>query len=475
MNNQVKKIAKNTTVLILGEVISKVLSLFLIVYVARYLGDVGLGKYSFALAFTGLFSVLTNSGLETILIRDVSRDRKKMAEIVSNVSSVRLLLSVIVTIFSSIVINLLDYPQDTKFVVYVFAVSIIFSGIAGILRSAFNAVEQMEYVTLTSTYERVFTSIIGVLVLYLGYGLTGLSLVMLAGSIFGLMISFYYVAKNLFKPGFMFNIISWKYLFKESMPLMLAGVFVSILTQIDTVMLSLMKGDQAVGWYSAAYRMTTSLGFIPVALMSSIFPMMSYSYSTSHDSLLATAEKSYKYLLIIALPLAFGTTILADKLIWTLYETQFTQSIIALQILIWTASLSFLILVLGTVLISTNKHVTNMHLTGIGSVLNVTLNLALIPKFSYIGAASATVISSMFIFLGSIYFVHKDFPEIKFFKILIRPLIACATMSVFLIYFRSYSLIVLIPFGTIIYFSTLFFIKTISAEDIRIMKMIFSK
>lgn len=473
--NQIRKIAKNTAVLITGEIVSKVISLFLIVYIARYLGDVGLGKYSFALAFTGLFAIITNSGLETILIRDGSRNKTNLEYVTGSVSSIRVFLSLVTTILIFISINLLEYPQNTKFVVYIFGISVIFNGIASVLRSVFNAVEQMKYVTLTTMYEKVFTSIAGVLALFMGYGLIGLALTMLAGSIFGFMVSFYYVARNLMRPRLVFSIVTWKYLFKESMPLMLAGLFVSILTQIDTVMLSLMKGDQVVGWYNAAYRMVNALGFIPVAFLSSIFPMMSRSYATSHESLRAAAEKSYKYLLIIALPLAFGTTILADKLIWTLYESQFTQSIIALQILIWATALSFLILVIGIVLISINKQIVNMYLSGISAVLNVILNLALIPVFSYKGAAIATVISSMFIFLGSIYFVQKDFPEIKFFKILIRPLIGCVIMSIFLIYFRSYSLIVLIPLGATAYFSTLLFIKTISAEDIRIMKMIFSK
>ena len=78
--NTVQTIAKNTGVLFAANIITNILSLILVIYIARYLGDVIYGKYSFALIFTGMFGVLTNLGLDPLIIREVAKDKSKASK-----------------------------------------------------------------------------------------------------------------------------------------------------------------------------------------------------------------------------------------------------------------------------------------------------------------------------------------------------------------------------------------------------------
>lgn len=468
-----KRIAKNTIALAVGEVASKILSLLLIVYIARYLGDAGLGKYSFALAFTGLFAVMTNAGFDTIIVRDVSRDQTKVNTLISNVIAMRSGLSLITVILIFLAINLLSYPSSTKMVVYLFGLSVIFTSCSGIYGSVFRAFEQMEYAALVLTGERIFTCLLGILVLLLGYGLFQLAAVVLAGSMVSLLLSFTFASYNFVKPKIAFDFGIWKYLLIESLPFMLIGIFVTIYFQIDTVMLEMMKGDAVVGWYNAAYRMTSALGFIPAAFIASVFPMMARSYISAKDSLKKASEKSFKLLLTIALPIAFATTILADKLIWTLYATEFTASIIALKILIWAEVFVFLNSVTGTIMVSTNKQLSITYITAFTAILNVTLNLLLIPYYSYIGASIATVASEFTMFALGVYIVREYFSDFSVFKTGIKPIIASVCMSIFLLYFNHLSLVIVALEGMLIYFLALYGIKGIDAEDIKMVKDIF--
>ena len=106
--SEVKTIAKNTGVLILAEVILRVLSLIFIIYVARFLGDVGFGKYSFAFAFTNLFVIISYFGLNMVTVREVARDKSKADKYLGNVAVIRFILSIITLAIIVLSINLMD-------------------------------------------------------------------------------------------------------------------------------------------------------------------------------------------------------------------------------------------------------------------------------------------------------------------------------------------------------------------------------
>jgi O-antigen/teichoic acid export membrane protein len=116
-----------------------------------------------------------------------------------------------------------------------------------------------------------------------------------------------------------------------------------------------MKGDAVVGWYNAAYRLVMGLQFIPLALVGAIYPILSRYHSISaKDNLMIVYEKAFKLLSMLAIPLGIGTSLLADRIIIFLYGNNFSNSIIALQILIWVVSLFFIYSIVAYVLVSIN-------------------------------------------------------------------------------------------------------------------------
>ena len=120
--NTIQRIAKNTAALFAAQFVVSLLGLVLTIVIARSLGDVIFGKYSFALAFTALFAVFSDLGYNTLLIREVARDKSQAGKYLNNVLCLRALISLV--IFASIVItiNVMGYPADTKNVVYLFGI-----------------------------------------------------------------------------------------------------------------------------------------------------------------------------------------------------------------------------------------------------------------------------------------------------------------------------------------------------------------
>jgi len=83
--NTVQTIAKNTGVLAISQVITSILGFVLLIYLARYLGEVGFGKYSFAVSFTALFSIVANLGINNYIIRELARNKELTNEYLTNV------------------------------------------------------------------------------------------------------------------------------------------------------------------------------------------------------------------------------------------------------------------------------------------------------------------------------------------------------------------------------------------------------
>ena len=111
--NQVKTIGKNISSLGIAHAITLILGSILVIFIARCLGDIGYGKYSFAVAFTALFAILSDLGLSTLTIGDVARDKSQAGRYLGQVSALKVVLAVLTLLLIVIIINVLDYPKET--------------------------------------------------------------------------------------------------------------------------------------------------------------------------------------------------------------------------------------------------------------------------------------------------------------------------------------------------------------------------
>jgi O-antigen/teichoic acid export membrane protein len=454
------------------QIVTAILSLVLSVLIARELGPIIFGKYSFAIAFTALFAIFSDFGYNTLLIRDVARDKTKLGKYVNNIIGLRVFFSLIIFVIIVMLINIMGYPNDTKIAVYLFGIYILLTSIAAIFKVTFRAFEKMEYEAITSVTSTIIRISLGILVLLLGYGLIELALVFVFASVFDVSFNILICRRKFVKPRIEFDMEFWKSTIKVALPLGMLSIFGIIFVKIDTVMLSIMKGDEAVGWYNAGYNLVLGFKPIPHLFMNAIFPLMAGYFISSKKSLKVVYEKSFKYLFILGLPLAVGITMLAGRIIIILYGEQFYPSIIVLQILAWDVLLIFSYGPLGGLLVSIDKQNRMVLLVGITAFINVILNLILIPRFSYVGAAVATIITETVLFGLYVYFLSKHFYALPFHRIVIRPIVASLVMGIFIYFCAFVNLILLVMLATSLYFVILYLIKGFSKEDISLLRQV---
>jgi O-antigen/teichoic acid export membrane protein len=209
--------------------------------------------------------------------------------------------------------------------------------------------------------------------------------------------------------------------------------------------------------------------------MNALFPLMSYYYLSSKSSLRITFEKSFKYLFILGLPISVGITLLADNFIILFYGQQFSNSVIVLQILAWDVLLIFLCKCSSFLFVSTEKQNQMALIIGFVALINIVLNLFLIPIYSYVGAAIATIAAESFLLLVYVYLNYRSIFKISYHKIIAKPIVACGIMGGFIYYFKDLNLILLITISIGIYFGLLYLLKGISDDDISLFKRLIKK
>jgi len=468
--NIVQTIAKNIGALAIAKAITMVLGLVLVIFIARSLGDVDFGKLGFAQSFTGILVIFADMGLSTVTIREIARHKELTSKYLGNIFPIKLILSVVTFALIALIINLMHYPADTTMVVYLIGISSILSSLSALLRSIFRAFEKMEFEAFLNISKSIVTTGIGLAVLFSGYGLIAIASVYLVAGVIDLFATSIVVTKKFAKPELEVDFRFWKQIAHLALPFSLTAFIGLIYFQIDIVMLSVMKGDAPVGWYKAACTLVYSLVIIPDILSYAVFPVMSKFYISSKDALKITLEKSAKYLFIIGLPIAVGTILLADRIILLFYGEGFRHSIIALQILSLYLPLRFINHATGYTLSSINKESLRAFSATIAAATNVGLNLLLIPMFSFAGAAIATVITEVVLFISYYYFVAKHFHRLELCPVFIKPCLACLAMGIFVFYLKSINIVLLVVSAAIIYLAVFYFIKGFDEEDKAIFK-----
>jgi PST family polysaccharide transporter len=184
-----------------------------------------------------------------------------------------------------------------------------------------------------------------------------------------------------------------KTLLKDSWPLLLSGIAITVYMKIDQIMLGQMIGDEAVGIYSAAVRISEVWYFISVAIVASVFPTIIEAKKRSDVLYYALLQKLYDLMAVVSVLVALAMTLSSGSLITMLFGTKFSAAGAVLAIHIWAGVFVFLGVASGNWFIAENLQKLAFQRTVYGAVANILLNLLLIPKFGVNGAAVALVIS----------------------------------------------------------------------------------
>jgi O-antigen/teichoic acid export membrane protein len=198
-------------------------------------------------------------------------------------------------------------------------------------------------------------------------------------------------------------------LLKDSWPLVLSGIAVSIYMKIDQVMIKQILDAKAVGQYAAAVKISEAWYFVPVIVCGSLFPAVINAKKQSEEQYNARLQKLYSLMVWVALPITVVITFSAGGIIRLLYGTEFSEAASVLTVHIWAGVFVFLGVASSKWFLAENLQLYSFLYKGSGAVINVILNFFFIKRFGVVGAAWATVISYGF----AAYFLNFIFAKTR--------------------------------------------------------------
>ncbi len=449
------RVLKNTSAKLVSQSILTVSSFVITIPLARMWGSESFGRYSFALAFAGIFAFAFDWGLHWLLTREVARDREHISRYVNNALGLTVVFSSITFVFLVVLINLLRYPREVVIAVYL-ATSWTFLEVISrvFLMGAFYAVEKMEYEAPALLAERVFATTLGLWIIFTQRGLIALLIVLLVSKLIKVIVCIgIYIWKIDPNLRLRFEWPLWHRLIISTFPFGLELAFGLIYTnQIDVTLLSLLgSSDSEIGYYRAALTLVAYLPLVAIALTASLFPMMSDLYVSDRKRFLQHYRRMIKYLFALGLPMTIGVFLLGEQFVLLIYGQEFESASVSLRILSFSVILKFLHGGLAMVLTASDRQNLRTTVTGLVALANIVLSLVLISWKGYVGASWSTVLTDGVI-LGSFYLlVSEHLSHLPFIRIAGRPLISGGVMGAYVVLLHWMPLLVLVPSAAIVY------------------------
>ncbi len=460
------KIAQNTFYLILGRICGGLIHLLIIALLARYLGVTPYGQYIFAITYLAIFNIISGFGIDTILIREISRDKLNSSKLLGCGMMIKAFFSLVSLVLAITIVLFLNLPVDTDKVIYVLSLSLVFVAFQS-PRVIFEVYLKSQYLVLTDFITKLTTLSFVYVAMLSNFRLTGIAVVFLLSEFIGLIV-LTVLSRRFIHPVFTWDKKVIKSLMQEAWPVALMALLVVIYFRIDTIMLSFMKGDEAVGYYSCAYMIMTSLMLIPDAYVKSIFPVMSDYFKTRPAYLATTFARSLKYLFTAALLVVCAGVMLSEQIIDFVFGDSFHPSARALQILIFAGGIIFVSNLVSMSLTAMNRQRINTWLAFANVIANIILNLILIPRWSYIGASIATVITEgLGCFLAFLFnMTHLKIPLFSFNYLRYTRLFIAGGVTILIIRsLHGMHVLVVLPISTLGYALSLLLLRWFDNED----------
>lgn len=391
------KILQNTGWLFADKVLRMVLALVVTIWLARYLGPEQFGVLNFATAFVSLFAAIATVGLNSVIVRDLVKFPQETSSILGTSVLLQILGGGIAFSAIVLVIQFLR-PEDTlvRATVIIIGLSMMFK-FAETIRYWYESQVQSKFVVWAESTVLIMFAAIKILLIFQHAPLIYFAWAIFAESVvLTISLIILYSIQSKMRQKWQAHISRAKTLLRESWPLILSGLTVMIYMRIDQVMLGQMLNNEAVGIYSAAVRISEVWYFIPVALVASVYPAIISSKEKSELLYKKRVQKLYDLMVYVSIFVALIVTFSADWIVTFLFGEVYRQAGFVLAVHVWIGMFVSLGVASSKWFLIENLSKLIFYRTLYGALLNVLLNLLLIPTFGINGCLVATLVSYSF-------------------------------------------------------------------------------
>lgn len=464
MGQFARKFLANYTILVTGDLISKVLLLWATVRIAHVLGSVLFGDIAFAIALTAYFSLLVHQGLGNYGMQEIARHPARVGEYAGSILALRFSASLVAAGALSATVLLLQKPTEIRILLLLFGLTFFTSAIT--LEWVFQGLEQMKYVAAGKVMAQLSYSACILVFMNHPSRFAWVPIFQFCGEALECLFLLFFYRRKFGAVRLVFNLRIWSAIWKDSLPIGLSFALGMVLYNFDVVLLGFMKPPSEVGQYDAAYRFIrfflTFLGLYTTNILPSI------SRCRNDPSLLSRiSDRSLKYTLALAIPLAAGGMLVARPLMVFMFGVEFAPGAAALSILFWILPVIAAGSIYRATLLSHGFQRDFFWISLYAATANTVLNLAFIPRFSFLATAITSLLGEALILVLIYQRVSRKVVHLAFGSHAWKPALACIPMIGFLLWREGSGLPLLIGGGAAIYLLSAWIVGVINPKELR--------
>ena len=394
------RVVKNSFWLIAQPLLMNAISLFQVAYVARHLGKIGYGRFVFAIAFTAMFTPVTNLGLRLLTVRHIATsDRKDVATYVGRMTTLRFLLSLLGAGLSLLIVSFIHQTPETKEIVHLASAIIVLQALTSTMTDVFQGFENMRLDAQVRFTAGMVNTVASVVAVFLGYGVVGVMATYVLGNLVGTVLAAYYLFSRFTVPKLAIDFAFWKENLVKAVPFFFPTLINQAGSRIGIVILAAMVGEAAVGTYGAASSLVEKLIVIPDGVCSALFPTLAAVYTSSRPEAGALYRRFFGYFFIIGLPIAIGTGIVSGSIITLIYGQNYQGSPLVLALLIWGLFMNLFTSLQGWSAGAIHQERRVFFIPIIATAIHLVFAVVLIKLFQEKGLAIAGIVLGVVSFL----------------------------------------------------------------------------
>jgi O-antigen/teichoic acid export membrane protein len=467
-----RRVARNSAVGLGAQGALKLLSLAFSVLVVRQLGAATYGQYAAVLAYGAVFVIFADLGLSVDAVRHVALARAepagdgRIADLYANLLGLRLILSLGTAALIVGSAWLTGRPPLFLGALALGAIGLVLYSAQGAASALLAGYERLDLAAGAQVVYQLTFVVVGAGALLLHTGYYGLIVANLLGigAITGMCLS---ATRRLgVRPGRL-TPTAWPALLRASLPFAVIGFTLGLSYKFDSVVLNIFRGDAETGYYNAAYNLVFSAVVLSNVVNSALYPSLTRQAAADPSALPRIYERALGYLMLLALPITFGTWAVAERLVPMLFSAAYGPTVAALRIVIWVTPLMYASEFLGYVVVVRGEEgrVARAILASTG--VNVAVNLVVVPRFGLLGAAALTVATEVLLVGQYLWLLRALVRQMNGARVLGRPLLAAALMAVVLLALRQAPLSVQLATGALVYAALVVVLGVVGDAEIR--------
>jgi O-antigen/teichoic acid export membrane protein len=444
--------------------------------IGRMLGPADYGRYSFITVFIGYFTILAYFGVRMAVVREIGRDRGNARAYLAAGFRVRIVTMAIAVVACCTVGFLLNLDSNIKVGIAILSTSLAIAGVGELLEGALLALGRSYFIAAANLTGSLLKLGVGIWALKAGYGLFGVLVVFVLTAVVTTGLDWWFV-KSLLRdekqqdgePEFRMSML------RQSLPFVALSIATRLYTKNDILFLTMLRGNETTGIYSAAYAFIDLINAASNSVVSAVYPLVAKMHAESATALADAYERLHKYMLLGLLPVSVLLMSLGRSILVGVFGQAFMGGVPALRVLVWIPPVEVSCLISGTFLCAMYRQRLDATIAAPMTALSLIATFVMIVLFGSMGAAVATVGSGIVNALTHYVYIRRVVGPVKTLEAWLKPIACCAIMLTATQAAPESMLAIRLAAGVTAYIAAIAVIKPFDTEDKRLFRSLIKR